>query len=554
MRIKNIRIQNFKSIYGDYQIDFEKLEGLVKLSGVIGSGKTLISEAIIWGLFGTVKDQKNPDLIAWNTKSCEVEMNIVSKNRNIHILRNIREPLKIEIDGKLLSASNKRNTQEILETEYLDVPKLAIEKMCVISFNAFKSSLANMNPGDTKQFLDNIFGFKTFTQYNDKATELRKIEISESNRLNAVYTETLNQIEHFKQKRELQKKELEQSIDITGLSEERALLIEEGKQNKALNESTNQEYNKTDKELYKKIIECQTLGSQAKKTYNTFKEGKCPTCGHLIDKDDIQHYYNKMMEYANKYRKYESKRNAIFQNYKEKISVLDTKINEIKNRIHEIDKIIAIYNNKVKLLNENYDEIISECENKATLLKQSIDKADIEVGQWSEVNELFTKTLRYNLLETLIPHINNSIQQFINKLDLQFKVKYDQEFKAHIYVDTFEKEISYNNLSTGQKKTLDLAIVFGILQNIISNVECNVLFLDELFSNLDAESRNLMLTLLNETLTKDRCIFIVNHAEMNDDFFAHKIRVSLQNKKITSAFKKSSEEIIVKASKYDMIF
>ena len=32
-------------------------------------------------------------------------------------------------------------------------------------------------------------------------------------------------------------------------------------------------------------------------------------------------------------------------------------------------------------------------------------------------NELFTKTLRYNLLETLIPHINNSIQFFINKMD-----------------------------------------------------------------------------------------------------------------------------------------
>lgn len=554
MRIQNIRIQNFKSIYGDQVFDFENLEGLVKLSGVIGSGKTLISEAIIWGLFGTVKEQKNTDLIAWNTKSCEVELNIISKNKKIHILRNIREPLKIEIDGKLLSASNKRNTQEILETEYLDVPKLAIEKMCVISFNAFKSSLANMNPGDTKQFLDNIFGFKTFTQYNDKAVELRKAEISESTRLNTIYNETLKQIEHFKQKQESQKKELEQSVDITGLSDKREQLIENGKQTKTSLDSIKKEYDNIDKDLYKKLIECQTLGSQAKKTYNTFKEGKCPMCGHVIEQSDIQNYYSKMLEYADTYRKYDAQRKEISKKYSEQITKYNNEISEIKNKIHDIDKTIAVYNNKVKLLNENYDGIISEYEEKAKQLKENIDKADIEVGEWNEVNELFTKTLRYNLLETLIPHINASIQQFINKLDLQFKVKYDQEFKAHIYVDTFEKEISYNNLSTGQKKSLDLAIVFGILQNVISNVECNVLFLDELFSNLDAESRNLMLSLLNETLTKDRCIFVVNHAEMNDDFFAHKIRVSLQNKKISVVSKKTSEEVIVKSSKYDVIF
>ena len=183
-----------------------------------------------------------------------------------------------------------------------------------------------------------------------------------------------------------------------------------------------------------------------------------------------------------------------------------------------------------------------------------ISKTETEVSDWNEMNELFTKTLRYNLLETLIPHINNSIQLFINKLDLQFKVSYDQEFKAHIYVDTFDKEISYNNLSTGQKKSLDLAIVFGILQNVIANVEFNVLFLDELFSNLDAESRNLMLSLLNETLVKDRCIFVVNHAEMSDDYFSHKLRVELVNKKIKDASTKKKEDVIVKSSKYVQVF
>ena len=174
------------------------------------------------------------------------------------------------------------------------------------------------------------------------------------------------------------------------------------------------------------------------------------------------------------------------------------------------------------------------------------------------MNELFSKTLRYNLLDTLIPHINSSIQFYINKLEQNYTVKFDQEFKAHIYTDfNPDNEISYKDLSTGQRKTLDVAIIFGILQNIIANVKCNVIFLDELMSNMDSDSRNTLLGILKETL-KDKTVFVVNHAEMMDDFFDHKYRVYLTNKKIiaTSKYKKinNDKEIIIKSSKYDLVF
>ena len=64
MKIKNIRIKNFKSIYGEQYFDFETLDGLIKLSGVIGTGKTTVGEAILWGLYGKLKDHKKP--YNWN--------------------------------------------------------------------------------------------------------------------------------------------------------------------------------------------------------------------------------------------------------------------------------------------------------------------------------------------------------------------------------------------------------------------------------------------------------------------------------------------------------
>ena len=566
MRIKDITIRNFRSIYGELYLNFNDLQGLIKLSGVIGAGKTTVGESILYGLYGKVKEHKNPSLVSWHVKNseCSVELNIISKNKEINIKRSLTAPLEVRVDGKLLSASNKRDTQEVLEEEYYDVPRLAVEKMCIISFNAFKNSLANMNPGETRQFLDDIFGFKTFTEYNDQIVIERKYQITENTQLNTILNETRNQIENLRNKRLIQTSQLKSSIDITSIQENRQKLVNQGVEYKKPKVEKSKEKEEKVKEIDVSIKECQhkmveaaTLGKQAKDNYNTFKSGKCPTCGHDIDPNDINNYKNIMNEHASIYREYESKKKEyevkkqeLIKEYNSKINEYDEKMDELRVKISSIDAQIKSYNDSVQLLNDNYDELISELETKIVEIENKIRESDKDIGEWNDMNELFSKTLRYSLLDTLIPHINKSIKYYMNKLNQPYNVEYDQEFKPHIWFD--DNEISYSDLSTGQKKTLDIGIIFGIIANVIANVDFNIFFLDELFSNMDSDSRNTMLALLNDNLTNNnnRTIFVVNHAEMPDDYFSHKVRVKLETRKIIE----KKEPVLVLASKYEKIF
>lgn len=566
MIIHNIRIQNFKSIYGSQTFNFDNLKGLIKLSGPIGSGKTTIAEAILWGLYGTVKGQNNGQLISWNAKACEIEINLTSKNKKVHIVRNIYQPLIVEVNGKTLSASSKRNTQEILEEEIYDVPKLAITKMCVISFNAF-NSLAAMSPGETKIFLDDIFGFKLFSDYNNEVVIERKVKQNEQLKLNSIYEETLKQIDQLKEKQTSQTMQLKESVDLTGIQSQRTELVNKGvsiknkkSEIKKERDLKNKEFENRIQEFIAKMSEAATLGKQAKNNYNTFKSGVCPTCGQKIDQEHIDTYKNKMEEYAKIYRdnesekkKLEIEKHNVYETYLLRMNECDSDMDSLRKNISIIDAKLKSYNDSVQLIQDNYDELIKEYEDKANNIKEELDKCDIEIGEWNEMNELFTKTLRYNLLETLIPHINKSIQFFINKMDQSYKIQYDQEFKPHIFVDGWDKEIAYNNLSTGQRKSLDLAIIFGILQNVITSIDFNVFVLDELFSNMDSDARNIMLNLLKDTMSNDKTIFVMNHAEMADDFFKYKIRVKLEPRKMISQNKKNKETVVVKASKYELI-
>lgn len=569
MEIKKIRLTNFKSIYGTQEIDFEDLKGMVKLSGPIGAGKTTIAEGILFCLYGALKDHKNPNLIAWNTRDYKCEMWLKSGKHDIYISRQCYDEMEAIVDGKPLQAPGKKDTQAMLE-EYYDVPKIAIEKMCVISFNQF-GSLASMNPFQTKCFLDDVFGFKTFTEYNNEVVEERRDVVKRGTELSALINEASNQIESLEKKKKVQQEKLANTIDITGLDKKKKDLIDEGKQAReewadevkvhADEEKPLQDEIAREKE---KRTECATLGKQVKKTYSTLENGVCPTCGNPISREKLDGYKKQMQDYADKWREHDAKIAELTQKVsaiQQTIVAINTKweakVSDLRTQVRDIDSKVATYNSNLKLMKDNFDTLIQEAKEKKKAYEEESLSNDVEQGEWNDLSDLLSKTLRYKLLDNMIPHINSCISKFLNKLEQNYEVKFDQEFKCHIFVDNTDKEISYKDLSTGQKKTLDICIIFGIIQNVMTSINMNILFCDELMSNMDGDIRDVMLEVMKTTIGQDKTIFVVNHAEMKDDSFDHKVRVSLVNKKIEKENIKKSlcgGNVIVHASKYEKIF
>ena len=89
MKIQKLQIESFKSFYEPYEIDFNDIKGLWKVSGQVGAGKTTIGEAILFGLFGTISGKNNGDLVPWGTKKAKVNIWCNSNGHDIYISREI---------------------------------------------------------------------------------------------------------------------------------------------------------------------------------------------------------------------------------------------------------------------------------------------------------------------------------------------------------------------------------------------------------------------------------------------------------------------------------
>lgn len=530
MRIQKIQINNFKSIYDSLVIDFNEIKGFWKIEGAVGAGKTTIGEALLFGLFGTISGKTNPSLISWGRKHGLVEVWCTSKNHDLYIRRELnaygQSPVYVEIDGQELIFTNKRDAQSQLESEYYDISRTTLELLCIISFNNFKS-LATLNSRDSRLFLDQVLGFYTLTEYADIAKTMadenqKKIcnaqqSISvldiQINNINAILQQSVETIQD-------DPKALQEMI--TELTTRIAKLYKDWKAEDGQLEISS-------RDLISKRAAIETRGKSLAREIKYLQNGVCPTCGAHIDQSHLPAKQSERGGLLEDYRKLTQTIQEIADQRSAKTKACELLREELVNA----QKDCQIRLTKIKQQQERaqYDNNkLIELQKERQQISDDLNDLILEDNKWNTLIGLLTNDVRIKILNTFIPSLNNNIQRYAQRLQLPYIIQFDQSFKCQITLPSMpDMDIPVSSLSTGQLKTVDMVVILGVLGTILGSSGLNVIFLDELFSNLDHNLRKIMCELLRDHMDSDTTMFIISHTDLDDQWFDGSIYVKLDN-------------------------
>ena len=526
MKIQKIRIKGFKSIYDELILDFENdIKGFWKINGSVGAGKTTIGEAIIFGLYGDVKGKNNGDLISWGEKHGEIEVWCKSNGYSLYIKREINKygqsPIYAEVNGEELIFTNKRNAQKQLEEEYYDISRITLELLCIISFNNFKS-LANLNTNDTKQFLDQVFGFYVLTNYGNICKELKQETI---NSINSSYISKSNIEQQIERLTRMSNIELIEG-DIKEQQDILDNIKNEYKKFKQERTEIDSQSKKQLMELHSKISEIKTQGANIKKEIDFIKQGVCPTCGAPIDQTKLSEKESLRQTLLDSYNNINTKVQELNESIKLKKDELDKKDQEYNKEITQIHSKITQLKEQEKRLKISNDEI-ELLKNQLVNIEDNISKLEIDKNDWEMLYDIISTNVRQTILSSFIPLLNKSIQEYTTKFQLPYVITFDNQFKCNIDLYGGEQNIPISMLSTGQTKVVNISIILGVLKTIMSSVNFNICLLDELLSNMHSELRGDICKVLKDNLKEDQTIFIISHAELEDQYFDGSLDVEL---------------------------
>ena len=530
MNIKKIVIDGFKSFYNRTEIDFDEIKGLWRISGDVGAGKTSIGEAIMYGLFGDIKGKNNADLVSWGLKKGFMEIWCECNNRNIYIKREFRlqgqASLYVTVDDEELIFTNKRDAQGQLEREYYDISRMTLELLCIVSFNNFKS-ITTLNAADTKKFLDQVFGFYIITQYSDITKEFKNESIEKENEISRSIDNIQMQINKIL--------ELSNKTKIEGdmgATEEEIKSIKETHKGDTikLKEGENK-MNIQLRELQSKLSEIKTLGLNKKREIDFIKQGICPTCGAPIDQAQLPIKEKEKEVLGEQYKEYSDKYKDVEAKFREKQQKWNKLNDERNGKIMELTAFLAQLKeqaSRTKINTTEIDKLKRDIED----LQEQLMASKKDTEEWNQLFDVLTTHMRADTLSNFIPILNQSIARYMSQLHQPYELNFSNDFKSTLSIFGVEREIPVSSLSTGQLKTVDMTAMLGVLSVIMHNVNFNIMFLDELISNMHSDLRDMVCEVLKSSLQPGQTIFLISHADLNSSYLDGEIeaKINLTNR------------------------
>lgn len=169
-----------------------------------------------------------------------------------------------------------------------------------------------------------------------------------------------------------------------------------------------------------------------------------------------------------------------------------------------------------------YESLIKEAVEKIVETGNSVSEKKIFLKQLNDKNKYYEfwaqafgdSGIRKYVIDELIPALNDNINYWMQFLiEGNMQITFDNEFQETITKGpSFKDSIQYYALSSGQKRRVNLALSQGFahVMSLSTGKSPNVIFLDEVTSNIDIQGVSGILSMINE-LSKDKQVWIITH-------------------------------------------
>ena len=566
---KKISIKNFLSI-GDKSIELDFDSGISLITGINsdkggrnGVGKSSLVESVYWCLFGsTIRDIKKDKVIHNQTdKNCVVVMEFIieiNNNSKKYKLTRSLEPTKIVLleDGNDITLSTMPKTDELIK-ELIGANEEVFQNAVIMTANNTLPFMAQKKI-DKRKFVEGIlnlgiFGqmlLKTRADYNEykKENDILGSVFSTQNKNLSLYQNQIEKnkeiktqkIESLKNKILDNTKKIDLYIDNSSIEikiqEKRDFIISKENSTLKLEDGLlkiENELQKLFKDQLESDFEVKNIKeriSEAKK-----KEGTCPTCKRKYENDDICIDINDLSEKLSTNLDKNEKINKKISTFADKKRTLKSAISsnkfEVENLNKEIQQLLVdskeIYHLKDK--NEELLKDIEEIENSKDNVDDLIENVKKEIKESEDKIQKLQKQLliletakfvvseegvKSYIVKKMLSVLNSQLNFYLKTLNAPCTCEFNELFEETIY-NSNGKECSYFNFSGGERKRIDIAILF-MFQDILklqTGVSFNISMYDELFDSALDESGvfNVMDVLKDRVEKTQETIYIISH-------------------------------------------
>lgn len=536
MKLKKISWKNFKSYSNAMtELVFNNDPSLNLIVGTNGTGKSSIADCIIYALYGKIDGTNNSDIPNRINKNFYVKIELDCNGHEVIVERGLAPNLfTVTIDGKVVDTAGKNNVQTMLEENYYKIPYSVFKNTLILSINDFKS-LVDLNPSDKRNIIDKIFGF---TEYNLMLKLIKEdvkiLDSSINSNDGSLKTASINIEKYEQQLLELKSNEVSQE-EIDELTEK----IKEAKKLKATNEENIKKLDKVRKELDKqtteKNMDIRDLKRKIEDNNKKIKlidSKKCPTCGSSLDTDEFHKERERLVQENESCKVLIADITSIINDLSNKMKVVDSKRNVFVDAINK-SKLMDLASDlkyKISLKKNNSKPLIN--------LKESLDQ---QIVQLNEERELLDKRkmvydcvmqilgdggIKEYIASKYIPTINQIISEMMEFMGINYNVVFDKTFKATITSNGYN--VTYNSLSTGEKKRIDFATVISFIKLLKLQLgEMNLLFLDEMLASIDINGVSDMMSILKDlSVELNMNIYLIHHAQVENVVFDNVIETS----------------------------